>query len=61
MKQEDDLDLTSTLLISLLFLLLGLSCIYFFYNDVINYVKYIYNKDEVIVISQGVLYGLFGS
>lgn len=25
MKQEDDLDLTSTLLISLLFLLLGLS------------------------------------
>ncbi|EGQ9561456.1 TPA: hypothetical protein ACHB98_003883, partial [Vibrio parahaemolyticus] len=61
MKQEDDLDLTSTLLISLLFLLLGLSCIYFFYNDVINYVKYIYNKDEVIVISQGALYGLFGS
>ncbi|HCM1067909.1 hypothetical protein [Vibrio parahaemolyticus] len=61
MKREDDLDLTSTLLISLLFLLLGLSCIYFFYNDVINYVKYIYNKDEVIVISQGTLYGLFGS
>ncbi len=61
MKQEDDLDLTSTLLISLLFLLLGLSCIYFFYNDVINYIKNIYNKDEVIVISQGALYGLFGS
>ncbi|EGR3454710.1 hypothetical protein DMK83_15170, partial [Vibrio parahaemolyticus] len=61
MKQEDDLDLTSTLLISLLFLLLGLSCIYFFYKDVINYVKYIYNKDEVIVIFQGALYGLFGS
>lgn len=60
MKKEDNLDLTSTFLTSLLFLSLGLLCIYFFYNDTINNIKDIYNEERIIEISQGSFYGLFG-
>lgn len=60
MKKEDNLDLTSTFLTSLLFLSLGLLCIYF-YNDTINNIKDIYNEERIIEISQGSFYGLFGS